>query len=64
MAYFPREVLAESLRLIAPTWTHDGRWGVQRDELLGPYATWLAEHGVLRSERALVGATTNDLLAR
>jgi putative hydroxymethylpyrimidine transport system substrate-binding protein len=64
MAYFPREVLAESLRLIAPTWTHDGRWGVQRDELLGPYATWLAEHGILRSERALVGATTNDLLAR
>jgi putative hydroxymethylpyrimidine transport system substrate-binding protein len=62
MPYFPTEVLAESLRLIAPTWQHEGRFGEQRDELLGPYARWLYEHGVLRSEDAWLGATTNDLL--
>jgi putative hydroxymethylpyrimidine transport system substrate-binding protein len=62
MPYFPADVLAESLRLIAPTWQHDGRWGEQRDELLGPYARWLFEHGMLRSADAWIGATTNDLL--
>jgi NitT/TauT family transport system substrate-binding protein len=62
LPYFPRQVIAESLRLIAPTWTHDGHWGVQRDELIGPYATWLAEHGVLGSAEAAIDATTNELL--
>ncbi|MEO9176539.1 MAG: ABC transporter substrate-binding protein [Gaiellales bacterium] len=61
MPYFPADVLAASLRLIAPTWQHEGRFGEQRDELLGPYARWLHEHGVLRSEDAWLGATTNDL---
>ncbi|HEY1480232.1 MAG TPA: ABC transporter substrate-binding protein [Gaiellales bacterium] len=61
MPYFPADVLAESLRLIAPTWTHDGRWGEQRDELLGPYTAWLAAHGVLDDANAWMGATTNDL---
>jgi putative hydroxymethylpyrimidine transport system substrate-binding protein len=62
MPYFPADVLAESLRLISPTWRHDGRWGEQRDELLGPYATWLREHGVLRSDDVWIGATTNAFL--
>jgi putative hydroxymethylpyrimidine transport system substrate-binding protein len=62
MPYFPAAVLAESLRLIAPTWQHDVRFGEQREELLGPYARWLHEHGVLRSADAWIGATTNDLL--
>jgi putative hydroxymethylpyrimidine transport system substrate-binding protein len=60
--YFPADVLTESLRLVAPTWLHDGRWGVQRAELLGPYAAWLAEHGVLRSADGWERATTNELV--
>jgi putative hydroxymethylpyrimidine transport system substrate-binding protein len=60
--YFPAGVLARSLQLIAPTWTHEGAWGLQRNELLGPYATWLAEHGVLRSAAGSCEATTNELL--
>ena len=59
--YFPADVLGESLRRVAPTWFCDGRWGVQRAELLGPYAAWLAEHGVLRSADGWERATTNDL---
>ena len=59
--YFPADVLGESLRRVAPTWP-EGRWGVQRAELLGPYAAWLAEHGVLRSADGWERATTNDLL--
>jgi putative hydroxymethylpyrimidine transport system substrate-binding protein len=62
MPYFPRDVLAESLRLISPTWRHDGRWGEQREELLAPYAAWLHEHGVLQRADVWIGATTNDLL--
>lgn len=62
VAYFPREMVARSLELIAPTWTHDGRWGVQRPELMDGYAHWLAEVGVLRSAEVAQGATTNDHL--
>jgi putative hydroxymethylpyrimidine transport system substrate-binding protein len=61
--YFPPEVLSRSLHLIAPTWTHAGRWGVQRDELVLPYAEWLAEHGVLRSAAGSSEAFSNALLA-
>jgi putative hydroxymethylpyrimidine transport system substrate-binding protein len=60
--YFPAEVLGESLKLVAPTWLHDGGWGAQRAELVGPYAAWLAEHGVLRSADGWQRATTNELL--
>jgi putative hydroxymethylpyrimidine transport system substrate-binding protein len=60
--YFPAEVLARSLQLIAPTWTHAGRWGVQRESLVVPYAEWLSEHGVLRSADGARGAFSNELL--
>lgn len=62
VAYFPRAMLARSLELIAPTWTHDGRWGVQRPELMEGYARWLAGAGILRSAEVARGATTNDHL--
>lgn len=62
IAFFPEPLLARSLALVAPTWTHGGRWGEQRTELLAPYAGWLAEHGVLRSADVWSGATTNELL--
>lgn len=58
-AYFPRPMLRRSLELIAPTWFHDGRWGVQRDELVRGYARWLADAGVLRSADPAAGAATN-----
>jgi len=62
-AYFPAAMLRRSLELIAPTWTHEGRWGVQRPEVVEGYARWLADAGVLRSADAAVGAATNAHLA-
>jgi putative hydroxymethylpyrimidine transport system substrate-binding protein len=52
--YFPPSLLGRSIAAIAPTWFVDGRlsggqWGVIRDELVGPYAGWLAGHGILTS---------------
>lgn len=45
--YFPRTVLQRSLRLITPTWFHEGRWGAVRPELMQPYARWLADNDIL-----------------
>jgi putative hydroxymethylpyrimidine transport system substrate-binding protein len=47
--YFPPHVIRRSIEAIAPTWFHAGEWGVMRDELVGPYSSWLAGHGILRS---------------
>lgn len=41
-------LLGRSLELVAPTWFHDGTWGVNRPELHAPYAEWLADNGILR----------------
>lgn len=60
--YFPRATLAKSLSLIAPTWLHDGAWGVVRAELMEPYAAWLAEHGILSAPEAVGAATTTQYL--
>jgi putative hydroxymethylpyrimidine transport system substrate-binding protein len=60
--YFPRALLARSLPLIAPTWLHEGRWGVQRAGLLQPYAQWLAEHGILEDASQGAHAWTNAFL--
>jgi putative hydroxymethylpyrimidine transport system substrate-binding protein len=62
--YFPRPILRRSLELIAPTWTHAGRWGEQRVELLGDYARWLAENRVLDSAEVWREATSNEFLAQ
>jgi putative hydroxymethylpyrimidine transport system substrate-binding protein len=62
IAYFPRAHLARSLNLIAPTWFHEDRWGVARPELMGPYAAWLGEHGILSDPDAWPAATTSALL--
>jgi NitT/TauT family transport system substrate-binding protein len=45
--YFPPGVIRRSIAAIAPTWFEDGVWGVVRDDLVGPYAHWLAGHGIL-----------------
>jgi putative hydroxymethylpyrimidine transport system substrate-binding protein len=47
--YFAPSVLRRSIAEIAPTWFVDGEWGTVRDELVGPYARWLAGHGILNS---------------
>ena len=61
--YFPRELLAASLRAIAPTWLHGGRWGQLRQPLLQGYAQWLAQYGVLADADAWRGAADNRFLA-
>jgi ABC-type nitrate/sulfonate/bicarbonate transport system substrate-binding protein len=60
--YFPREILRRSLELIVPTWTHAGRWGEQRSELLGDYARWLADNQVIGSPGIWREAISNALL--
>ncbi|GAB2836623.1 ABC transporter substrate-binding protein [Actinocorallia aurea] len=60
--YFPKELLERSLTLISGTWTHDGVWGVQREELHAPYAAWLAANGVLPDGEVWREATTNAFL--
>lgn len=45
--YFSRGLLLESTRAIATSWLHAGRWGALRTELIGPYASWLADHAVI-----------------
>lgn len=60
--YFPRAVLSRSLDLIAPTWTHEGRWGIQRDELMAPYAGWLAAAGITSRADVWQRAVTNEFL--
>lgn len=55
--YFPPALLERSVRLVAPTWFHDGRWGTVRDALLAPYARWLLEHGALPDLSGLPGAS-------
>ncbi|MCD0449480.1 ABC transporter substrate-binding protein [Actinocorallia sp. API 0066] len=60
--YFPRPLLERSLTLISGTWTHEGRWGVQRPDLHAPYAAWLAASGVLPDGGVWREATTNAYL--
>jgi NitT/TauT family transport system substrate-binding protein len=60
--YFPRELIVRSLPRIAPTWLHEGRWGWQREDLLQPYAAWLAEHGIVADAEVWRRAFSNDYL--
>ena len=60
--YFPRPIIRRSLSLIAPTWTHQGRWGELRPELLQDYSSWLAENGIIRRGSIWTEAVTNDFL--
>jgi putative hydroxymethylpyrimidine transport system substrate-binding protein len=60
--YFSRELLAASLRAIAPTWLHDGRWGTLRQPLLQGYAQWLEQYGVLQDADVWRDAATSHFL--
>jgi NitT/TauT family transport system substrate-binding protein len=60
--YFPKSVLSRSLPLIAETWLDQGTWGRQREELLAPYAIWLAYHGIIEQSSIWQRATSNDYL--
>lgn len=62
--YFARDLLRRSLLAIASTWLYRGAWGEQREELLRPYAEWLAEKNVLRDPGAWRQAVTNEFLPR
>jgi ABC-type nitrate/sulfonate/bicarbonate transport system substrate-binding protein len=61
--YVPEWRLARSLELVAPTWTHGGIWGELRDELLGPYAAWLADNQIVRAPHRWTEAVTSGLLS-
>lgn len=46
--YFAPGVIRRSLHEIAPTWFHEGQWGVIREELVAPYSAWLSSRGIVR----------------
>ncbi|MGY4495639.1 ABC transporter substrate-binding protein [Pseudomonas sp. TE3610] len=60
--YFPGALIDRSLTHIAPTWLHEGRFGVQRQALIEPYAHWLHSHGILQQPQVWAAATTNEYL--
>jgi ABC-type nitrate/sulfonate/bicarbonate transport system substrate-binding protein len=60
--YVPSWRLARSLALVAGTWFHEGSWGVLRDDLISPYAHWLAHHAILAAPGSWREAATNGLL--
>jgi ABC-type nitrate/sulfonate/bicarbonate transport system substrate-binding protein len=60
--YQPAWRLARSLELVAPTWTTDGTWGWLQDDLIGPYAAWLAGHQILREPQRWSDAVNTSFL--
>lgn len=60
--YFPKRLLERSLALVSESWTHEGRWGVQREELHAPYARWLADNGIIPDASVWKDATTGAFL--
>ncbi len=61
--YQPAWRLARSLELVSTSWFHDGRFGTQRvEELIAPYAAFLASYGVLGDQDVWKDATTNEFL--
>jgi putative hydroxymethylpyrimidine transport system substrate-binding protein len=58
--YFRPAVIRASIAAVAPTWFHDGTWDVVRDELVGPYAHWLAANGILHNPSAWPDALANS----
>jgi putative hydroxymethylpyrimidine transport system substrate-binding protein len=60
--YFAHDLLERSLQQIATTWLHDGNWGVQRAELMEPYAIWLERNNILRDHSVWRRAISNDYL--
>lgn len=61
--YQPAWRLERSLELVATSWFHEGRFGTQRvEELIAPYAAFLASYGVLADQDVWKGATTNEFL--
>jgi NitT/TauT family transport system substrate-binding protein len=61
--YQPAWRLEASLALVATSWFHEGRFGIQRvEELISPYAGFLASFGVLSDQDVWKDATTNEFL--
>lgn len=63
IAYQPAWRLERSLELVATSWFHEGSFGIQRvEELIAPYAAFLASYGVLADQDVWKNATTNEFL--
>jgi NitT/TauT family transport system substrate-binding protein len=63
LPYLPAWRIERSLDLVAESWFYEGRFGVQRvEELIAPYAEFLASHGVIGDAQMWKAATTNEFL--
>lgn len=60
--YFPEEIIARSLDLVATTWFHEGAWGTLRDSHIDPYAQWLLKNKAVPSLDRFEGAFTREFL--
>lgn len=55
-------LIAESLALVAPTWTKNGQWGIINENDVSTYAEWLVEHKLLKSSDYVKGAVNNTFV--
>lgn len=55
-------LLAESLALVTPTWTKNGKWGIIDENDISTYAEWLVEHKLLSSTNSVKGAINNKFV--
>ena len=60
--YFPKQLLADSLKAITPTWFHKNIWGKQRPSLFAQYAQWLYQHDIIKSPNIWKKSFTNRFL--
>jgi NitT/TauT family transport system substrate-binding protein len=45
--YFSKGLLSQSLKAIAPTWLHNGKWGELRPDVMEEYTHWLAKNAIV-----------------
>lgn len=64
LPYFSTNLIERSLPLISPTWFYEGKWGVQRQDLMEQYAHWLYQNNILNNKESWKSAYTNEFLPK
>lgn len=62
--YFPQYLIENSLPKIALSWTKDGEWGIQYEDVMKEYSDWLLENGILTNKDGWKTAYTNEYLSK
>lgn len=62
--YFPQYLIEASLPKIATSWTRDGKWGEQYDDVMQEYSDWLYDNGILNQKDGWKSSYTNKYLPK